>query len=332
MPSLVTVPPTTSLTSLDDFTVNANLACSTRLKELEDAKEYRNSKVVNISSAEGHGPVIKELAQECLLKLQKNAAPGVKFDKFRLEDSCWGGTCSAQSLNFADLIVGSSVKPLSQKVISIAKQNTTSSLNLRTQQAALNAIAKDESTSERDFSRAKVESIVALRDFKVDFASEPLKLNVESIEQVIKNLINKNRNAEDKEEELRIYQSFHSVVSKLPDGMYFTRMLCDAENYKMEYFGHSLIYIKDASGHYLFDPAKGLHEISIKNWQAQLFKLFYESSAQWLIGTPRFYRIVKKDSLTSRLESAVNSALSLKPLESEKAPSNQNLRPKSILR
>lgn len=306
MPELL-ISQSTPLHTVDDFsTVNASFTSSKRLAELKALSYcFGDKKIVEISSDEGHGPVIEDLAQESLLKLQERAASGVKFDKFRLENSCWGGTCSAQSLNFADLVAGSNIRPLHQRVVSVAQQNTTSSLKLRTQQAALNAIAKDESVPVRDFSRAKIESIVAFRDFKVDFASK-------SLEEIVRDTIDDSMDLDEAELDLCIYQTFHSVVNKLPDGMYFTRMLCNADNYKEEFFGHSLVYVKDENSHYLFDPSDGLHKITNANWQAELFKLFSDISGQWMLSYPRFYHIVKKDPLSSKIESVMNEALSLK--------------------
>lgn len=255
-------------------------------KDLKENLASDNQKpaklLVSASSEGGHGKVIKERALEYFQKLKNNAAPGVKFDLQYLEDSCYGGTCSAQSLDFADKFVNSPTLSLRERDIRVAQSCQVSSLELRTQQVALNAIALDETTPVDDPAYAKVASIVALRDFEIDHVPG-LHEGVQEI-AAQKGLFS---------EEI-IKEHFFQIIEKMPEGLYFCRLLCNADNYKGEHFGHSTIFIKGQQQYFIWDPMEGLLEVSKNKFAESTYESYKDIADRWLLDAPRYYRIKKK--------------------------------------
>lgn len=239
------------------------------------------------SSAWGHGAVKKEETLPLLKKLQSHAAKGVLFTENLLQENCWGGTCSAQSLNFAERFNYSKGNDLHERVCNAAEQCTESSLALRTEQAALNAITKDVNIKTPDFSRAKVESIVALRDYKVDYASDSIPTN--------------NFGKID-------FNDFAHTVEQLPEGIFFIRILSKNSNHKEESYGHSVLFLNFAEGHYFWDPMGGLVQLADFEVTKELYNIVGGTSSRWGLEDPRFYRITKK-GLSSKLEDSIHSVV-----------------------
>ncbi len=261
-------------------------------KARDKAEIAYTRKPLLISSARAtYGEVNTGAALIKLKKLQKSAANGVKFERGRLESSCYGGTCSAQSLRFADDVATSTTKPLHKRVLQVASNSKVADIDHRTDQVALNAISMDTSKSVDDFSKAKVESIVALRNFQVLSSTSSLEelLNNKSIEM-------------SDDSEVNLYRAFKKVVSHLSEGIYFSRLLYSADNHKKEEFGHSIIFIKSQEGNFLWDPADGLYEIPAKELTSTLFKIYRDVTGRWMLELPRFYKIAKKETELSSLQ------------------------------
>lgn len=235
-----------------------------------------NTSIINEASSEGgHGVVNIPQRNLYFDKLQKNAATGVKFSVQFLLKTCFGGTCSAQSLNFADTFFNAPVekKELADRFFWVTEQCKKSSLELRTQQAALNAITKDPEIEVKDFERAKVESIVALRDFDVVYASSPLKNDNGKIE----------------------FEDFAQEIKKLPEGLYFTRLLCKTNNHKLESFGHSVIFLNSSKGCYFWDPSCASYQLADHEVVKELYDRIGGTSSRWGLEAPRFYKIIPKN-------------------------------------
>lgn len=251
-------------------------------------KIKETKKLTDATNQNGDGPVDELLVEKYFNKLQANAAPGVTFKADYLENYCLGGTCSAKVLSFANDFFNSPEANLHEKVIKAAENHITSSYKLRTQQAALNTISKDDKNSAKDFSRAKVESIVALEDFVVEEASKPIPsvdynfddiyFGLPSIETVPSMPL----------------ESFEEVFDQLKDGFYFCRMLSSGNNSKEEYYGHSVAFIKNAEGNYFWDSTGGLVQIADFEVKKKSYDLFNELMDKWGLDVPpRFYRLRK---------------------------------------
>ncbi len=245
-------------------------------------------RLIGASSAWGHGAVKREETLPLLKKLQIHAAPGVLFKENLLENNCFGGTCSAQSLNFVERFTYSKETDFHQRIFKAAEKCIESGPVLRAEQAALNAITKDANVKTSDFCRAKVESIVALKDYKVDFASDSIPANTfGKIE----------------------FNDFAHTVEQLPEGVFFIRILNKDSNHKEEGYGHSVLFLNFSEGHYFWDPMGGLTQFADFEVKKQLYIAVGGTSSRWGLEDPRFYRIIKKGDF-SNLENSIQSIVS----------------------
>ncbi len=250
-----------------------NPLLATAFSSSSNKSSTQEATVINsASSLNGHGTVNLKHLNHCFKKLVSNAAPGVLFKKNLLEKSCWGGTCSAQSLNFSTLFMNPKYAHLGikERFITVAKECTTSSLELRTKQAALNAITEDKANPSKDFDRAKVESIVALNDFKVVYASDPIR---------------------HKDGEISL-EDFKKTVIKLPEGLYFTRLLATCDNHKKEAYGHSVLFLNSKEGCFFWDPMGNSYHLDDKKVIEQLYEIIGGTNSRWGLENPRFYKII----------------------------------------
>lgn len=256
-------------------TPNPLLASS--LSQLKLGQKIKKTQVINSSCSDnGHGLVDLELRNSYFKKLVDNAAIGVLFKEDLLEKSCWGGTCSAQSLHFAHLFMNPKLAfmSLKERFAFVASKCTVSSLDCRAQQAALNAITEDKENPSSDFNRAKVESIVALKDFKVVYASDSIP---------------------SKEGEIS-YEDFENTVIKLPEGLYFTRILATTNNHKKEAYGHSVLFLNTQEGCFFWDPMGNSYQLADKEVIRQLYEIIGGTNSRWGLDDPRFYKIVPKEN------------------------------------
>ncbi|MCH9633793.1 MAG: hypothetical protein S4CHLAM7_05260 [Chlamydiae bacterium] len=256
-------------------------------KKEEKIKETKWLK--NASSKNGHGEINMDYAKDCLKKIQKAASPGVSFHADRLEKVCYGGTCSTQSLNFIEKFLSSKENDFHEKVIESADQCVESSLILRTEQAALNTIIKDPSIPSEDFSKAKVESILGLKSYNISYASEPINDNLS------KDLT---------------YKAFEERVTKLPEGIYFVRMLRPTDNEKEEIYGHSVVFLNFDEGHYFWNPMGGLTQIASQDVVKSLYNCIERDQKRFLLKNPRFYRISQEQpSIVHQINKLCQSSL-----------------------
>lgn len=268
--------------------INAALPNTSLFYGPNNYKIKETKKLTDATNENGVGPVDELIVKKYFNKLQANAAPGVAFKAEYISNYCSGGTCSAKVLSFANDFFNSKAANLHERVLNAAERHITSSHILRTQQAALNTISKDEKSLAKDFSRAKVESIVALEDFVVEEASKPIpKIEYNFDENLfglsaIEMLPNMS------------FENFEEVFDQLKDGFYFCRMLASSDNFKDEYYGHSVAFIKHADGNYLWDSTGGLIQIADYELKKKSYDLFNELMDKWGLDIPpRFYRLRK---------------------------------------
>lgn len=245
--------------------------------------------ICSSSSTDGHGAVNLKLRDLHFEKLQKKAAPGVAFSEQYLSNVCYGGTCSAQTLNFANTFFNQLKEGLStdQAFKVAAKKHKTSSLEIRTEQAALNAITEDKNTYTSDFQKAKVESIVALKDFKVLYDTKEISTEGDTTS---------------------IFNQFKQEIEKMPEGVFFVRILYPFSNHKKEAYGHSVFYVHDKDRHYFWDPMGPAYQLSDANVIKELFTIMKQEYSRWGVSKPRFYKILPEELVID--EPTENSNLS----------------------
>ncbi len=225
-----------------------------------------------------NGKVTIDKVKQIFQKLLERKETGVTFNKNNIADSIEGGTCSAMSLEFIDsYFKAKGIAKLSQAsdpalyagcIRSIGKQYRVSSEEMRNRQAAFNTIEEDKQTNSLDFKRAKIQSLANFHQFKIDFASDEIDLLTPAADQEIKKMDN------------------------LPLGVYLLRILQPADNEKKEEKGHSLVYIKEKSVGFFYDPNLGTQQLVEGNHTSTLNEEMKFSLQQFQINLARFYRLI----------------------------------------
>jgi len=219
-----------------------------------------------------NGVVDQEFAWEIFTRLNQTKCPGIEFKKKHLVEFLIEGTCTAMAVEFARAIlaVKSIGRPddIFKSLGTIGSFFETSSLQMRSKQAAFNTIEVDRQLKNIDFSKNKVQSLLNLYEIQIDHCSDEFDLS-----------------------KTRHSKAFNRWVKSLPDGIFFLRVLESAENYKLEAKGHSLIYINLKGRRMLYDPLFGLVEFDKQASPDLFFNQLKELSADWNLDVARFYRI-----------------------------------------
>ncbi len=238
---------------------------------LEDKPKKKETKILLGGSQEGKiGPTHHQTMMSTLQKIQQNREPGVYFNRNSLVNYLYGGTCTAMVLGFIEDFLNSKGADLQKRLITTMKNYTISGEVFRAQQIAFNTIEQSHFTQSSDFKRAKVQSLANFKNFKIDYASTDMELD-----DILKNP-----------------EKFEQEIEKLPEGIYFLRILRPSDNHKKEHWGHSTVFLRDKiEGDYFYDPNYGLTEIA-DGETAKFFKEHFEIlNDVWLVNNPRFYRI-----------------------------------------
>ena len=229
-------------------------------------------RIVDCSMDNGYAKTDTSKIGPLLDKLNQGAAEGIKFDAKHLDYHLSGGVCSAHSLTFIRDYLQSDINLLHRRVVTVAQRFRRSSLDLRTYQVALNTISKAQDEPPTDFMKAKAESLASLHDLKIDYASKG-ELLVEDDNYGQKDV---NRS------------EFYNAVEALPEGIFLVRAIAKENNFRGEYYGHSMVYINDSVGHYFFDPGDGCSQISNGRVKEALWNLVGDPSSAWGIKLSTF--------------------------------------------
>ncbi len=255
------------------------------------------------------GPINLCTVMDCFMRLQDFAPEEISFYLSGLDDSVWSGVCTAHCLSFLSLYLRSykyealipnrgnepTFQSLDDRIIRCLN-SCPSDTEIRTYQAALNCIGLHDEYiylfQERGMEH-KITSLCALKGLKVETTS------ANEIDYYTKS-------------DLENKKAFFEVYDNMKPGAYLIRAISEAYNEKGEYYGHSMVIIKDEAGAYFFDPSSqgGLvyfdHSVEKEylydciSYLCQFFKLNY----------PRFYGVKAMDwILRPRIEKEILCAV-----------------------
>lgn len=202
-------------------------------------------------------------------KIKEKAPKGVTFNKERLTNYLQGGTCSAATFAFIKKFLQGPHKKLQDNLHYALDTYMENSELFRAKQIAFNTIEKCMKDHADDFKRAKIQSIANYYDIQFDFASQELSLQeVEHNPHLLNYWIN-----------------------CLPNGSYVGRILQLENNYKGEFWGHTVFYLKDLEGNFFYDPNYGLIELCKNEPIEHLYIRFNLIKEIWTVDNFRFYKI-----------------------------------------
>jgi len=203
-------------------------------------------------------------------KLQKDPAPGISFDRAIVHNAkSIIGTCTAMSLEFASTYFRLREEGVSEalldKLRSLEEGFKESSEEMRSRQIAFSSITVDP-TAAIDISKSKIESCVKCHDFSIDYCSD--EIDITSGIDILR-----------------------QEIERLPQGVYFVRMLKPKINHKMEERGHSMIYVHEKDLTFFYDNNQGLENITPVSAVGTLLERLSGLHQEWDIPNVRFYRL-----------------------------------------
>jgi len=278
------------LTSLVFFLSASILGIPLLIEGIREWKEQEKSQDV-IKLVEGRqgacqGEIQTPCVQSILSQLHKKAPVGIRFNRKKITGCITGGVCSAMALDFAtnylkmktqcNITEKSSLQRLIAYLQNIgtcynSSPNTVPShiQTFMNRQAAFNCIEVDPQ-KEIDFSRAKVQALANFHHLPITSASKTISFKP-TLPQKTKKLIARE-------------------IDCLIRGVYLFRIIQPAHNEKLEKHGHSMIFIKEKQGTFLYDPNKGIMFMT-NNIATKIFDVLEENYRNFNIHKARFYKL-----------------------------------------
>lgn len=228
------------------------------------------------------GSVSKKVVDDLRIQLDIRHPPGIRFSPNKVVDCLEGGTCSSMTLEFLDSyfkekadqskLGDSSVEGMIKRIQNLSDKFLCSSEKRRDLQAAFNTIVVENIPGGTvDYSRNKVQSLANFHDLEIDYCSRELDLTTVKSEKDIADLI-----------------------SELPKGAFFIRIIQPANNDKLEVQGHSLAYIKEDGLEVYYDPNYGARNLSSLENAKAIFENFNQNLSRFQVSQARFYRLQPK--------------------------------------
>ena len=257
--------PSPGIQSRDAFSSQVNL----------ETNPISLDKILFIGNQSGcNGNVSTSDVQSIVDRLNQNSLKDIRFNQDKVTNTVTGGTCTAMALEFLHSYFQikeecrrETSETLLERITQIGGNFASSSLEMRTRQAAFNTIEIMRSDGARDYSREKMQSLVNYHSLVIDRASKELDVHAMS-EDVVQ-----------------------ETVEALPDGAFLVRILKPADNEKLEECGHSMVYIKEGELQLFYDPNYGAINLSLLNRSKNLFNKFKECLQQFQLNQARFYRL-----------------------------------------
>lgn len=231
------------------------------------------------SQAQAEGQLLNtEKVFRLVEDLNQRREPGILFNPSSITQIIAGGVCTAMSLDFAEKFLKlrkvhlmtdeysndlflSSIRNLGQRFAQCSEE-------MRTWQMAFNTIEVTSNPPGIDIGKNKIQSLVNLHGFKVDYASREIPVDREDYERTLK------------EEE-----------SKLPNGLYLLRTIRPFNNVREEWHGHSMIYVKNQKEGYFYDPNEGAKYMRNIDHLPELAAALANCHRWFETSRARFYRL-----------------------------------------
>jgi hypothetical protein len=231
-----------------------------------------------------NGKVPRDKVAQVFRKIHANREPGVTFNPAKIDGNIKDGTCTAMALDFiknyfearkvTHLSSSSSPDLFVNCIRSFGHKYADSSEEMKITQAAFNTIEEDKNRPTTDFKRAKIQSLANFHDLAIDISSNEINYSIQPL----------------------CSQQLREEVNKLPQGVYLLRTIEPMDNERKEKHGHSLVYIKESSVGFFYDPNFGITQLAEGNHNKTLNDNLFFNLAQFQTTHARFYRMSPKYS------------------------------------
>jgi hypothetical protein len=138
--------------------------------------------------------------------------------------------------------------------------------NFKNIQGAFNTIKKKHEEVVPDFKRSKIQAMLNLYKRKIVFASTEVDIN-------------------HAQNEIKL------IVQSLPFGAFIIRELLPENNHKDEKHGHTLLFVKDESGSFFYDPNFGWSEFPQGGESEFILGSLFDCHRAWNTPHVRFYQV-----------------------------------------
>lgn len=259
----------------EEMPEEARIAKARYLKRIEQKPMMKRDLLDNgkyIFENRGYCPSAKQeanISKKAFEYIHPRRSLHINFNKSKLFPFDNAGVCTARALDFLARYNAECAKKTDPDERRNCVENFKPYLSMVTsafmsRQAAYNTIEikNQRGVTGDEIKEEKMQSLVNYHGFKIT----PVTGTIETA------------NLEDRTVDLR------ETIDQLPFGSYIIRMLYPANNIKGEYFGHTMVFIKDKDLSLYYDHVEGVLEVTEDLWETIRFILL-----DWSIKEFRIY-------------------------------------------
>lgn len=281
--NLMLLPVSLTLTSLYVFATKKEKKSTYLIDQEKTLASHQNTRILFTvcpwKSYQGEGPIHLTEAQKLCLRLESQIPLEIEFSRSSISNTLEGGTSSAMSLKFLNMYLNikkaypqaSSYLVLS-KIQQLSSQFSKSSLQMRTIQAAYNAIQIHPTPALIDFSKAKIQAIANHYGIKILEASQEFDVSkIKNNPQFLK-----------------------QHLDEFPSGCYMIQLTLTEDTFKTEESTRTYIYINQPDLKLVYNPERGLTILNPAEQGKILIENLADVSKNYVKASFRFYRINEK--------------------------------------
>ncbi len=217
------------------------------------------------------GPIESHRVQQICNQLNTDRIQGVFFNTVTAERNMRGGTCSAMTLDYIDqyLRLKAHGKTSFESLIKITPRYRTSSQEFMNHQAAFNTISKHPQEISSDFKRDKIAAMLKLFQRRVGVCSEEIRMDApDARDKILRNM------------------------AVLPKGVFVVRALAYEQNAREEREGHSMAFINEEDGLFLYDPNHGTTQLKPGHSAEQVHLMLKDVHEAFEVPSVRMYQVL----------------------------------------
>ncbi len=217
------------------------------------------------------GPIESHRVQQICTQLNADRIQGVFFNTVSAEPNMCGGTCSAMTLDYIDqyLRLKAHGKTSFESLIKISPRYRTSSQEFMNHQAAFNTISKHPQENSSDFKRDKIAAMLKLFQRRVGVCSEEIQMDApDAGDKILKN------------------------IDVLPKGVFVVRALAYEQNVREEREGHSIAFINEEDGLFLYDPNHGTTQLKAGYSAERVHLMLKDVHEAFAVPSVRMYQVL----------------------------------------
>jgi hypothetical protein len=244
----------------------AKIFCSQEKPSQDQPWIFRGDQVISC-------PVDQAKVEVIRARLDRCKPPGIRFNPEKIGHAIdqpveaggsTSGVCTAMSLEFLAQYFKLKTK---DDIAQLGPFFAHGSCEFTHQQLAYNTIEVDRQIL-TDYTKAKIQALANFHSFRISHASPEIDVT-----------------------QLQNEAALSRMIDSLPPGSYLLRTIQPLQNERLEQWGHSMVYIKDATFSGFYDPNEGLRSLNPSDQIPVLYRKLKQCLANFQTTNARFYQM-----------------------------------------